>query len=83
MNKALTLWLKLITAAGFFVCAAWAWKHPDYEPIAATLGCLGTFVGLFIVERNYKPEMPSMRQHGGRKSKNYQSGGDMTINPKK
>ncbi|MDO7888180.1 hypothetical protein [Hymenobacter cheonanensis] len=82
MNKFLTLCLKILAAAGFLVCVGWAWQHPDYEPIAAALGCLGGFLTLFVVERKSKPRLPAIRQRGGDNSTNYQAGGDMTINSK-
>jgi hypothetical protein len=81
MNKTLSLWLKVLTALGFLVCLAWAIQHPDFEPIAATLGTLTGFIALFIAEPR-KPKPPTMRQRGGKDSTNYQAGSNMTINPK-
>jgi hypothetical protein len=82
MNKTLSLCLKLTSAASLIVCAVWAWKQPDFEPIAATLGSLTALIALFSVEPSTKPKPPTMRQRGGKDSTNYQSGGDMNINPK-
>jgi glucose dehydrogenase len=82
MNKALSLCLKLLTAALMVGGIAWAIWEPGFEPALAALSGLVGFISLFIVERS-KAKPPTMRQHGGKGSTNYQAGGDMTINSNK
>ena len=62
----------------FVASLIWLITKPDWEPLVSTLLLLAALIGQFI-SRNMKKET-KMTQKGGKKSKNYQAGGEININ---
>lgn len=62
----------------FVASLIWLITKPDWEPLVSTLLLLAALIGQFI-SRNKNKEI-KMTQKGGKKSKNYQAGGDININ---
>jgi hypothetical protein len=77
-NMRIILWIADLL--GIVLSALWYIKEPGFEPIITGIATLGGLIALLITE-NKKPEKVEMKQKAGKKSKQYQSGGDMTINP--
>lgn len=73
------LWI--IALISLVLSALWYINQPGYEPIIAVVTAVSGLIALLITEKK-KPEKIVMKQKAGKKSKQYQSGGDMTINPK-
>ena len=49
----------------------------SWEPLVTTLGLIGSLIALIYSKTS---NSISMKQKGGKKSTNYQSGGDININ---
>lgn len=81
MNKTLKGALITINILGIIGIAIWYIKEKGTEPIVSFVFAIAALLGLIFTKTNEKntPEI-SMKQKGGKKSKLYQSGGDMTIN---
>jgi hypothetical protein len=70
----------IIIIAAFSASIAWLVFKPDYEPLISSLLTLGGLISFILIKPNDKKEKLVMKQKAGKKSKQYQSGGDMTIN---
>jgi len=57
----------------------WLIVDKSWEPLIAFLGFIGSFITLIYSNKNSKRDI-NMKQKGGKKSNNYQSSGDITIN---
>jgi hypothetical protein len=73
----------ILTVAAFLGSCIWAYKVRDYEPYIAVAASAAALVGLWVTGDADKPNI-KMSQKGGKKSKLYQSAGNMTFksNPK-
>lgn len=72
--------LLIINIAAFIASIAWLVFKPDYEPLISSLLTFGGLISFALIKPNDKKEKLVMKQKAGKKSKQYQSGGNMTIN---
>jgi len=70
----------LIGIAGVAIVITFLWVlcKPGWDSISALFASGLTLGGLLVVQKN-RTRNVSMKQTGGRKSKNYQSAGDINI----
>ena len=76
----ITLWI--IDVIAIILSVLWYVEVKTYEPIITGLASLGGLIALLSTGRksNGKHKKQILKQKAGKKSKQYQSGGDMTIN---
>jgi hypothetical protein len=83
MNNTLLILARVATGAGTIACAAWAYQAQGPDAIGAFLLALGSFIALFFVNGESKPEpVPqpkSVTQQSGENSTTNQAGRDMPI----
>lgn len=72
--------LLIINIAAFIASLVWLILNPDYEPLISSLLTLGGVISFALIKSKNKREKLVMKQTAGKKSNQYQSGGDMTIN---
>lgn len=72
--------LLTINVAAFIASIAWLIFKPDYEPLISSLLTLGGLISFLIIKPKDKKGKIVMKQKAGKKSTQYQSGGNMTIN---
>ncbi len=60
----------------------WLMLEQSWEPLVTSLGLVGSLIALIYSNSNAHANI-KMTQKGGKKSKNYQSAADMTIENKK
>jgi hypothetical protein len=69
--------LLILNLAAIISAVIWLISKPDWEPLVTTIGLLiGLIVQLFS---NNSGGGAKMKQKGGKRSTNYQAGGDITI----
>jgi uncharacterized membrane-anchored protein YitT (DUF2179 family) len=71
--------LFIINMAAFVASIAWLIYKPDYEPLISSLLTLGGLISFIFTKPKNKKVKLIMSQKAGRNSKQYQSGGNMTI----
>jgi|GEM_PF-2242107 len=74
--------LFIINIAAFVTSIAWLIYNPDYEPLISSLLTFGGVISfIFTIPKNKKDKRVKliMSQKAGNNSKQYQSGGNMTI----
>lgn len=70
--------LIVLNSAALICAFLWLIVDATWEPIVASLGLLGTLVGL-IYDKDSDNDKTKMIQKGGKNSKNYQAGNDINI----
>jgi hypothetical protein len=82
MSKVIKYALIFLSAVVLIVSGTWYYKERGFEQGIAVLTSIIALIGLPFVKTNdkTKPSKVKMVQKGGRKSKQYQAGGDMHVN---
>ncbi|MDT0690638.1 hypothetical protein RM549_12635 [Salegentibacter sp. F188] len=73
--------LIILNTAGLVGTLIWLMQEKSWEPLVTSFGLIGSLIVL-IYSNSDSQSSVKMKQKGGKKSKNYQSAGDMTINSK-
>lgn len=71
--------LIILTIAALLGSLIWLMVDPSWEPLVTSLGLIAALIAE-IYGGGSGGSKNKMTQRGGKNSKNYQSGGDMTIN---
>lgn len=71
--------LLILNISAFIASVLWLIFNPDFEPLISTLLTLGGLIGFVLIKPKKSEGKVVMKQKGGKKSKQYQSAGDMTI----
>lgn len=69
--------LIILNILGIIGCLIWLMTEKSWEPLVTTIGLIGSLIALIYSKNS---NSISMKQKGGKKSTNYQSGGDININ---
>lgn len=73
--------LIILNIAGLLGALIWLFKAPDWEPLVTSIGLIGSLIAL-LYSSNSVTKKIIMTQRGGKKSTNYQTKGNITINKK-
>lgn len=71
--------LIIFNILGILGALFWLMTNPSWEPTITTIGLIGSLIAL-INSKNNNDSGITMKQKGGKNSKNYQSGRDININ---
>lgn len=69
--------LIILNILGIIGCLFWLMTEKSWEPLVTTIGLIGSLIALIYSKSG---NSINMKQKGGKKSTNYQSGGDININ---
>ncbi len=73
--------LIILNIASLIGTLIWLMQEKSWEPLVTSLGLIGSLIAL-IYSNSSSLTRVKMKQKGGKKSKSYQSAGNMTINNK-
>lgn len=73
--------LIILNIAGLLGALIWLMIEKSWEPLVTSLGLIGSLIAL-IYNNSQTGDNIQMKQKGGKKSKNYQSAGDINIGSK-
>lgn len=71
--------VKIILVFGLLGSIYWFIEDKSFESLISCISFLGSFVAMLVVKDKASGEV-ILKQKGGKSSKNFQSGGNMTIN---
>jgi hypothetical protein len=71
--------LLISNISAFISSVLWLIFKPDFEPLITTLLTLCGLIGFVFIKPKKSKEKIVMKQKAGKKSRQYQSAGDMTI----
>lgn len=72
--------LLILNVCAFIASLIWLCKNRDFEPLISSLLTLAGLIGFTVTKPKKEMGKIGMKQKAGKKSRQYQSGGDMTIN---
>jgi hypothetical protein len=70
--------LVTLNIASLLGTLVWLMIEHSWEPLVTSIGLIGSLIALIFSNTSNKPGI-EMSQKGGKKSNNYQSGGDINI----
>lgn len=73
----------IFNIAALLCTLIWLLLDSGWEPLATTIGLLGTLIRLLYSRKGDDDAIIIMKQKGGKNSNNYQSKGDINIKLKK
>ncbi len=79
MNSTIKTLLIILCIIAIIICGVWFYKSPGFDSGTALITAIIALVSLFLNSGGNKRNI-KMSQSGGKNSKFFQSGGDMTIN---
>jgi len=71
--------LVIFNILGIIGALIWLMTDPSWEPTVTTIGLIGSLIAL-LYSKNNNDSGITMKQIGGKNSRNYQSGRDININ---
>jgi|GEM_PF-1347471 len=74
--------LIVLNIAGLLASLVWLYNQRELEPLITSIGLVATLIAQLYAENNNNSDNVTMKQKGGKGSKNYQSKGDIIINKK-
>lgn len=74
--------LIVLNIAGLLASLVWLYYQRELEPLITSIGLIGTLIAQLYADKNSNSDNLTMKQQGGKGSKNYQSKGDININIK-
>jgi hypothetical protein len=74
--------LVILNIAGLLVSLVWLYNQRELEPLITSIGLVATLIAQLFADINNNSDNVTMKQKGGKGSKNYQSKGDININIK-
>lgn len=72
--------LLILNICAFIASLIWLYKIRDFEPLISSILTLAGLIGFAVTMPKKKSDKIVMKQKAGKKSRQYQSGGNMTIN---
>jgi len=72
--------LLILNICAYIASLIWLYKIRDFEPLISSILTLAGLIGFVVTKPNKEKDKIVMKQKAGKKSRQYQSGGDMTIN---
>lgn len=70
--------LIILNVAGLIGSLIWLMVNPGWEPVVTSIGLVATLIAQINSGGDEKRNL-KMRQKGGKRSTNYQSGGDINV----